>query len=753
MDPHTLTFYTIAAGFSFCLSLLLVMFAHIQRGTLLVNSLALTMMAAALALFVAGQGPQFPKWVTVIGTNALLLSAAVILHAGFVAFAEERTPRIDYPGWTLIALTLPLFAYWGLVEPDGSTRSMLFSFAAALIVGRTARLLAGLARRRHGWMPLRVLVLVFGVLTAWMLLRGVYFVFAPPPPVELKGANPTQWMTVFWFNVLIAVLVASLLALEIHRLRPKLLENASERDGSLEPLRANLNLLWSLVAVILIAIATEVGIIYTALYQREYRQLEAQAGIANQAFAEHSQQIVTQADLMLRAVRNMAERGVPAAELDRFISDLKLSRTTFEDLFIIGADGRLIAPIADRAKGIDTRQRDYFRFHLEHAEDVLYISPISTGLVSGKQQFRVTRRLADVDGRFAGVVLIPLEPMAFTRYFRQLQPGADNIATLIGTEDRRIRARVPEAEPAKLDAPLESQLWDALATAPTGKYYAASAIDSIERQLLYRRVGDLPLVMVTGFSSTDVRRHALQSLQPIAFGAGLTIAIVLALATIITSILRHRDEQESFISMLSHELKTPLSVIRMALDGDRASLDKARIVRAVRSMQDVITRCVQADRLKVGLTPTRFTEINVETLLDTLWDEAPDRIELSTASLAPCHTDPDLLRIILGNLVDNALKYGDPQQPIILNAAPAIQQGKTGIRIAVANATGAAGKPDAERVFRKYYRAKSARGKTGSGLGLYIAAGFARLLGGELRYEPDDPMVRFVLWIPQSPDR
>lgn len=753
MDPHTLTFYTIAAGFSFCLSLVLVIFAHIQRGTLLVNSLALSMMVVALALFVAGQGPQFPRWVTVIGTNVLLLSAAVMLHAGFVAYAKERAPRIDYPGWSLIALTFPLFAYWGLVEPNGPVRSMLFSFALALITGRTTRLLAGLARRRHSWIPLRVLALVFGVLTAWMLLRGMHFVFAPPPPVELKGANPTQWITVFWFNVLIAVVVASLLALEIHRLRPKLLNNASECDGSLEPLRANLNLLWSLVAVILIAIATEVGIIYTALYQREYRQLEEQAAIANQAFAEHSQQIVTQADLMLRAVRNMAERGIPAAGLDRFIADLNLSRTTFENLFIIGADGRLVAPIADRAKGIDTRQRDYFRFHLEHAEDVLYISPISTGLVSGKQQFRVTRRLTDVDGHFAGVVLIPLEPMAFTRYYRQLLPGADSIATLISTDDRRIRARIPEADPAKLEAPLTSQLWDALATAPTGKYRAASAVDGVERQFLYRRVGDLPLAMVTGFSSTDVRHHALQSLQPIAFGAGLTIAVVLALAIIITAILRHRDEQESFISMLSHELKTPLSVIRMALDGDRTGLDKTRIVRAVRSMQDVITRCVQADRLKVGLTPTRFTEVNVETLLDTLWDEAPDRIELSTTSLPPCHTDPDLLRIILGNLVDNALKYGDPEQPIILNAAPAIQHGVKGISIAVANATGPAGKPDADRVFRKYYRARSARGKTGSGLGLYISAGFAQLLGGQLGYESDDPMVRFVLWIPQSPNR
>lgn len=754
MDPHTLTFYTIAAGLSFCLSLVLVTFAHIQRGTLLVSSAALSMMVLALAFFAAGFGPLLPRGMIVVGTNGLLLSAAVILHTGFVAYAEERPPRWDAPGWAVILLTLPLFAYWGLAAPDGSARSTLFSFTAAVLVGRTAWLLAGLSRRRHGGMPLRLLTLVFGVLAAWMLIRGAYFVFAPPSPVELKGANPTQWATVFWFNVLIAILVATLLVSEIHRLRPKLQGDGGERDGSVEPLRANLILLWSLVTVILIAIASEVGIAYTVMYQREYRQIENQATLANQAFAEHSQQIVSQADLMLRAVRGLVEHGAPDATLDRYIAGLNLSHPTFENIFVIGANGRLIVPAADRGKGLDARQRDYFRFHIEHPEDALFISPVSTGQVTGKQQFRLTRRLADAEGRFAGVVLVPLEPKAFTRYYRQLLPGADNIATLIGTEDHRIRARIPETDPARLEATLESPLWEAIAAAPAGTYYAASAIDGVERQFIYRHVGDLPLVMVTGFSAADVRRHALQSLQPIAFGAGLTIAVVLAFAIILTAILRHRDEQESFLSMLSHELKTPLAVIQMALDGDRhPSPDKARIARAVRSMQDVVARCVQADRLRLGLTPIQHVPVDIDALLDTFWDEFPDRIELGADPLPACRTDPGLLHVILANLVDNALKYGDPRQLVVLHAAGAEHRGRPGIRIEVANAAGAAGWPDAGRVFRKYYRARAARGKTGSGLGLYIAAGFARLLGGELRYEPDALMVRFSVWIPRSPDR
>ena len=51
-------------------------------------------------------------------------------------------------------------------------------------------------------------------------------------------------------------------------------------------------------------------------------------------------------------------------------------------------------------------------------------------------------------------------------------------------------------------------------------------------------------------------------------------------------------------------------------------------------------------------------------------------------------------------------------------------------------------------VFKKYYRAPGAHGKVGSGLGLHIAEGFARKLGGRLRYIARDDKVNFELWIP-----
>jgi K+-sensing histidine kinase KdpD len=113
--------------------------------------------------------------------------------------------------------------------------------------------------------------------------------------------------------------------------------------------------------------------------------------------------------------------------------------------------------------------------------------------------------------------------------------------------------------------------------------------------------------------------------------------------------------------------------------------------------------------------------------------------------------DLQLLSVILNNLIDNALKYSPPDSPVNITAETCLRQGQSGIRISVTNQAGTSGLPDPKQLFRKYYRAPGAHGKTGSGLGLHIAAGFARKTGGELRYIPDTAnhhhTIEFELWI------
>ena len=112
------------------------------------------------------------------------------------------------------------------------------------------------------------------------------------------------------------------------------------------------------------------------------------------------------------------------------------------------------------------------------------------------------------------------------------------------------------------------------------------------------------------------------------------------------------------------------------------------------------------------------------------------------------HSDPLLLRTILSNLIDNAVKYSPPAEPVQVMIESKPQISVSGILIRIDNAVSKAGLPDPTCVFAKYYRAPGAHQQSGSGLGLYIAKALALKLGGTLDYIPQPSRVLFQLWLP-----
>ena len=205
-----------------------------------------------------------------------------------------------------------------------------------------------------------------------------------------------------------------------------------------------------------------------------------------------------------------------------------------------------------------------------------------------------------------------------------------------------------------------------------------------------------------------------------------------------------RVRQGQFLAMLAHELRTSLAVLRMAIGRQPMSqktIDKAE--RAMNSMVDVIDQSVQVERIADGKVTIDRMPCDIVCLVEAVIADSrdPERIQARLAPRLALDTDGRLLRIILSNLVDNALKYGKPGEPIDVEL---MAEGRH-LRLQVGNAIGSAQAPDPQRVFEKYYRAPQAHEFTGSGLGLHISEALARLLGGELRYLPTAERVVFEL--------
>ena len=130
------------------------------------------------------------------------------------------------------------------------------------------------------------------------------------------------------------------------------------------------------------------------------------------------------------------------------------------------------------------------------------------------------------------------------------------------------------------------------------------------------------------------------------------------------------------------------------------------------------------------------------------------RLDLEVADDVTMETDENLLRSIVGNLLDNAGKYSPEASRIRLIGGNKIIEGIDGVQLSVLNEVGESGAPEAEGVFTKYYRSKGAHRRPGSGLGLFLVAGWVRTLGGNISYQQigstdGKPLVHFSLWLPK----
>jgi K+-sensing histidine kinase KdpD len=214
-----------------------------------------------------------------------------------------------------------------------------------------------------------------------------------------------------------------------------------------------------------------------------------------------------------------------------------------------------------------------------------------------------------------------------------------------------------------------------------------------------------------------------------------------------------REEQTHLFHMLMHEIKNPLAVIDMALlaNNDQRTTS-AYVSRAVNSVKDILDRCFKANRLSDGNIDVKLTKIFLADFFDQLflsknWQR--NAFQLDVTELLIVTADLQLLGIVLSNLLDNALRYGDPQMPV--DVAAKIKSNKSGIAgvsIVVSNRPGIASWPDPDKVFKKYYRSAGAEAQSGTGLGLYLIRTLANLMHGDCNYVPDDKNIRFELWLP-----
>jgi signal transduction histidine kinase len=216
-----------------------------------------------------------------------------------------------------------------------------------------------------------------------------------------------------------------------------------------------------------------------------------------------------------------------------------------------------------------------------------------------------------------------------------------------------------------------------------------------------------------------------------------------------------------FVSVVSHELRTPLTSIIGSLhtlqrpqfapedpDG-RTLLDTA--ARQADRLKALIEDLLVVSRIDNRALPVRPEKLDLRLTVNTIVDSIPGAAQFTTVHVEEeardAMIDPEHLRRILTNLIENALRYA-PRAPVKVNVIR--NAGEALIRVADEGPGIPPGYVD--KIFERFVQVgrKSEQGRGGTGLGLSIVRGLAEAMGGRVWYEQNAYHVGaiFVVAIP-----
>jgi PAS domain S-box-containing protein len=224
-----------------------------------------------------------------------------------------------------------------------------------------------------------------------------------------------------------------------------------------------------------------------------------------------------------------------------------------------------------------------------------------------------------------------------------------------------------------------------------------------------------------------------------------------------------RVHRERFVAMLTHDLRNPLSAVRLGVeslslrahDPEKVAKFSTRVLYSLDRADQMIANLLDANRIKAGEPlPLEVQELGLKTVVSRTLEglsavHGPRfKLEAEAADVRGYWSREGLERII-ENLATNAVKYGDPQAPITVR----IQDRQNQVSVSVHNQGPALSSTELEQLFKPFHRTQSAQigGQQGWGLGLTLVRGLAEAHGGCASVESDaDLGTQFTIGLPKD---
>jgi signal transduction histidine kinase len=508
--------------------------------------------------------------------------------------------------------------------------------------------------------------------------------------------------------------------------------------------------LWGLIAIQLVSVKREM--LVTAFATGHSLVL---------SLAEQQNSRIRAIDLSLQYLREDWTRDPRTfgAAVDRHAAYLDGERII--QVAVVDKDGWMIFSRLPQTGPINFVDRDYFRVQKTRGVDALGISEPVLGRVTKQWAIQFTRPLFSPDKRFAGVVVMALPPPALEDLFETVSLGTGARITMVRSDGiimARSGAQIQETGKRLIALPGSGE-WDP----PIGQYHASSPIDGVERVVAYRKLDSYPLTLYVAQSVDDVLTPFYKQRRTALAIGSIATALLCAVAWLLAAhatglherrkheLLREVDRHKTeFIATLSHELRDPLSAIRLShsmleqspdlVAGDRFSIDV--IGRQAAHLSSMVEDCLDMTRIEQGLIELRNERVDLRDVVTAsvesvtaLINQRQHNLEVNLPRESLCVIgDYHRLCQVIGNLLANSIRYTPDGGAIIVwlerceagNEQAIVRVRDNGIGIAVDQIT---------RIFEPFTKAQVADGwreRKGLGLGLTLCRRLVQLHGGHL---------------------
>ncbi|MEO8770922.1 MAG: PAS domain-containing sensor histidine kinase [Ferruginibacter sp.] len=209
------------------------------------------------------------------------------------------------------------------------------------------------------------------------------------------------------------------------------------------------------------------------------------------------------------------------------------------------------------------------------------------------------------------------------------------------------------------------------------------------------------------------------------------------------------DLKSRFVSMASHEFRTPLSTILSSASllakytetSEQEKRDKhiARIKSSVNNLTDILNEFLSIGKIEDGKIIAKNTTFNLEAFINDILNEIRNiskidqRFNYKHSGEKTIVSDSSLLRNIIFNLLSNAIKFTNDNGLIDIHS----KTEKEKFTITVKDNGIGISQEDQQHLFERFFRASNATNIQGTGLGLHIVAKYAELLEGDINFESE----------------